>query len=169
MHAIKWASGHSYSGLMMKTPEVFVFVFLRVIRYASSCFVQVPHCYPQSTHRDIHYFSTWVQNSCQFSATGVKVCPLKSRKFPTLVVPVSGHLDHGLRGSVQENKLLKESLFQLHLSGLAHHKDVRAQLEDPIHAWQLLEHDGARDAVEEFPHELANHQHHWHVEAHDAM
>lgn len=41
-------------------------------------------------------------------------------------------------------------------------EDVLAQLEDAVHAGQLLEHDGVRDLAEEAPHELADDQHDGH-------
>lgn len=80
-----------------------------------------------------------------------------------------GHLDHCLWRSVQEDEFLKERLLQLHLSRLADHKDVRAELQDPVHTRQVLKHDGPGDPVEELPDELSNDQHHRHVQAHDAV
>lgn len=82
---------------------------------------------------------------------------------------LSGHLDHGLWRSVEEDEFLKERLFQLHLSRLPDHKNVCAELEDPVHTRQLLEHDGPGDPIEELSDELSNDQHHWHVQAHNAL
>lgn len=81
---------------------------------------------------------------------------------------LSGHLDHGLWRSVEEDELLKQRLLQLHLSRLADHKNVRAELQDPVHARQLLKHDGPGNPVEEFPDKLSDDQNHRHVETYDA-
>ena len=88
----------------------------------------------------------------------------------TLVVfLLSGHLDHGLRRSVEEDEFLKQCLLQLHLSRLPDHENVCAELQGPVHARQLLKHYGPGDPVEELPDELSDDQHHGHVQAHDAV
>lgn len=86
-----------------------------------------------------------------------------------LTVLLSGHLYHGLRRSVQEDEFLEQRLFQLHLAGLAHHKDIRAEFQDSVHTWQLLKHDGPRYPVEELSDKLPDDQHHRHVETHNAV
>lgn len=86
----------------------------------------------------------------------------------SLVSLLSGHLDHGLRWAIQENELLKKCFLQLHLTSLSHNKDVRAELQHPIHTRQLLKHDGAGYPVEEFPDKLPDDQHHRHVQAHNS-
>lgn len=82
---------------------------------------------------------------------------------------LSGHLDHGLWRSVEEDEFLKERLLQLHFSRLSDHKNVRAEFQDAVHTGQLLKHDGSGDPVEELSDELPNDQHHWHVQAYDAF
>lgn len=85
-----------------------------------------------------------------------------------LLILFVGHFDHGLRWAVQEDELVKQLLFHLHLSSLSHNKDVIAQFEHAIHTRQLLIHDGSRYAREELPHKLTNDQHHGHVQTHNA-
>ncbi len=102
---------------------------------------------------------------------GVQFVLYEQRVFQqTLAVfLLSGHLDHGLRWSVEEDEFLKQRLLELHLSCLSNHKNVRAQLQDPVHTRQLLKHDGPGDPVKELPDKLSDDQHHWHVQAYDAV
>lgn len=72
---------------------------------------------------------------------------------------LSGHLDHGFWRSVEEDQFLEQSLLQLHLSRLPDHENVCAELQDPVHTWQLLKHDGPGDPVEELPDKLPDDQH----------
>lgn len=85
-----------------------------------------------------------------------------------LAVFLSRHLDHGLWRSVEEDEFFKQRLLQLHLSCLPDHEDIRAELQDAVHARQLLKHDGPGDPVEELSDELSNDQHHRHVQTYDA-
>lgn len=94
--------------------------------------------------------------------------PHKRRSAKLLVILLfSGHFDHGLRRTVEEDEFLKQRLLKLHLSCLSDHENVRAKLQHPVDARQLLEHDGPGDPVEEFSDEFPNNQHHRHVQAHD--
>lgn len=86
-----------------------------------------------------------------------------------LAVFLSCHLNHGLRRSVEEDELFKQSLLQLHLSCLPHHKNISAKLQDPVHTRQLLKHNGPGDPVEELSDKFSNHQHHRHVQTYDAL
>lgn len=47
-------------------------------------------------------------------------------------------------------------------------KDVSAEFEDAVHAWQLFKHDGVTDPTEELSHKLPDHQHNWRVQSHYA-
>lgn len=55
------------------------------------------------------------------------------------------------------------------LRGLqTHQEDVGAELQDAVHTWKLLEHDGVGNLTEEAAHKLSNDQHHGDVQTHDA-
>lgn len=60
-------------------------------------------------------------------------------------------------------------MFQLHLSGLPDHKNICAELQDTVHARQLLKHYGPGDPIEELSDKLPNDQHHGHVQAYNAL
>lgn len=74
--------------------------------------------------------------------------------------------DHGFRRPVDKYKLGEKFLLQFEFSRLPHHVEVHAQLVQSLHAGQLLEHDVAGRAAEEYPHKLTNHYDHRDVEAH---
>lgn len=80
---------------------------------------------------------------------------------------LSGPLDHSLWRAVEEDEFGVHVLLQVELARLSDQEDVCAQLEDAVHVWQLLEHDGVRNAAEKLTHELADDQNHRGVQAHD--
>lgn len=85
-----------------------------------------------------------------------------------IVFLFSGHLDHGLWGSVKEDEFLKQCLLKLHFSSFSHNENVSAELQDPVNTWKFLKHDGPGDPVEELSDKLSNDQHYGHVQAHNA-
>lgn len=88
--------------------------------------------------------------------------------FSFSLVLLSGPFDHGLRRAVEEDELGVEVFLKVQLSCFSDEEDVSAEFEDAVHIGQLLEHDGMRDSAEELAHKLPDHQHHGHVQAHDA-
>lgn len=88
--------------------------------------------------------------------------------FSSSLVLLPGPFDHGLRRAVEEDELGVEVFLQVQLSCFSDQEDVGAEFKDAVHVGQLLEHDGVWDSTEELTHKLANHQHHWHVQTHDA-
>lgn len=84
------------------------------------------------------------------------------------LVLLPGPFDHGLWRAVEEDELGVKVFLQVQLSCFSDEEDVGAEFEDAVHIGQLLEHDGMRDSAEELTHKLTDHQHHGHVQTHDA-
>lgn len=93
--------------------------------------------------------------------------PRLKADFGSVLSLVGGPFDHGLRRAIQEDEFGVQLLLQLQFSGFPHQENVHAEFEDPVDARQLLEHDGVRDLAEKASDELADDQHHRHVQAHD--